>query len=110
MDKRIIDCLAGDLNFLEWVKFKFTLICNREVRNRYKEYRRIWKELDEWKVKVEVPEMTYVINKVPVLQLKPSILLIIGMAGLGIGFFAGLNSYISASDYMNYAVEVIYEE
>lgn len=108
MDKKIIDYLSGELSYFETIRFKWRLRRNAEMKKSFREYEMMWDELGYWKENIEVPEIEGVRKVKYLLRLKPAI--IIAIIGLSIGFYLGLNSYISASDYMNYAVEVLYEE
>lgn len=110
MYKKIIDYLSGELNWLKILRFKWQLRRNDEMKSSFIEYKRMWDELRVWKEDIKVPEIEVVHRSGYPLRLKPAFLFIIAIIGIGIGFYLGLNSYISASDYMNYAVEVLYEE
>lgn len=110
MNKKIIDYITGELNLIDTLRFKWQLHRDSEMKKTLKKYKTTWEALTFWKEKVPVPEIKMVSSVSYRLRLKHAFLLIIAIIGLGIGFYIGFNSYISASDYMNYALEVLYEE
>lgn len=112
MDKSVIDYLSGELNWFSRLLFKYRAIRNPKIRKGLIDYKEIWDILGEWKEKAELPKIEIVkeVSSPFLMRLKPAYLMILGIIGLGIGFYIGFSSYISASDYVNYAVEVLYEE
>ncbi len=112
MDKKVIDYLSGELNWFSRLLFKFRTIRNPKIREVLKDYKVIWDTIGEWRENAELPRMEIVkeVSSPFLMRLKPAYLLILGIIGLGIGFYIGFSSYISASDYVNYALEVLYEE
>ncbi len=110
MYKKIIDYLSGELNWLKILRLKWQIKKSDEMRKSFIEYKGMWDELRVWREDIEIPEIAVTRRVGHPLRIKPAFLFIPAIIGIGIGFYLGLNSYISASDYMNYAVEVLYEE
>lgn len=115
MNKRIIDYLTGELDLFDTLRFKWQILKNKEMKKTLYEYKKTWNALDCWEEKVPLPEIEVIRSVNYGLRLRHAFtriyaIIIIALIGLGIGFYMGFNSYISANDYMNYALEVLYEE
>jgi len=115
MNKNIIDYLTGELNPFNKLKFKLRLLRNKEMKKTLNDYKKTWNALELWEEKIPLPDIEIIkrfnhgVSIRHVFTLTRSIL-IIALIGLGVGFYIGYNSYISENDYMNYAMEVLYEE
>jgi hypothetical protein len=115
MNKNIIDYLTGELNLFNILRFKWQLLRNKEMKKTLNEYKEIWNALEGWEEKITLPDIEIVkkFNYGHLLRYtftRTHAILVIALIGLGVGFYIGYNSYISENDYMNYALEVLYEE
>lgn len=115
MNKNIIDYLTGELNLFSMLKFKWQLLINKEMKKTLNEYKKTWNALELWEEKIPLPDIEIVKRFNYGFSIRHAItqtraILIIALIGLGVGFYIGYYSYISENDYMNYALEVLYEE
>jgi hypothetical protein len=115
MNKNIIDYLTGELNIFNKLRFKWQLLRNKEMKKTLHEYIKIWNSLELWEEKIPLPDIEIVKGfnygfSIIHAFMRIRAILIIALIGLGVGFYIGYNSYISENDYMNYAMEVLYEE
>lgn len=115
MDKEMFDYITGDMSLFQCIMFRIRSSMDRKLRDKISEYQKIWNYLDYWDEKCELPDIELPLeNQTTIIwkfrYMKYAFLIIAGIIGLGLGLYLGNESYVSAEDYMDYAVEVLYEE